>query len=539
MNELIKNNKNARAAIYIRVSTEDQQKGYGPKMQREETVKAATERDGCTIQENHIIDDSISGSSHNRPGWKKLLEIAKRGDIDVVYFWKLDRMMRDEYFFYMNENELKKCGVDLRFATQDLSDPFNRGIQVVVAADERRKIMQRTYGGRIRAVKDGKWVCQPPMGYDINDKTGTLKINQREAKNIKQLFTWLVEDRLSLTALAKRAYAYHIPTKFDVKKRKKYKYGRHFWSKGALGRLLSRDYYATGVAHFCKVKRPRQGKVERRPQAEWLAVSVPPIISKDIFEKVQKQLLRNSKFARRKTKRQYLFAKRLRCKICNGLLTANCRTEREGDKFYRNDVWSEKKCPECVYFRERDLDSAVWDSMNRFFSNPSMFMNKLDKIRKRGSKQQQIEEERQNLATAEEKIFREEKILLDHELSSLYSTRVISEKRKEIESRRKDIDERKQELEKLTLMEERRLQSITSAEKLYKRMKEKLENPTYTIKQRVYGLLVDKILLNRTSAEVWINVPKETTFPYFMAGIVEKTGAAGHDQELLSRTPYS
>jgi len=98
------------------------------------------ERDGCDVTPEHIIDDSKSGSTDNRPGWQKVLAMARARAIDAVYFWKLDRMMRDEYYFYVNEKELRDLGVELRFATQDLKDPFNRAIQVAVAAEERRKI---------------------------------------------------------------------------------------------------------------------------------------------------------------------------------------------------------------------------------------------------------------------------------------------------------------------------------------------------------------------------------------------------------------
>ena len=546
--ENLTKSKNMRAAIYIRCSSEDQMKGYGPQMQREDTYKAAVERDGCFVQEEHIIDDSKSGANDKRPGWQRLLQVARNKEIDVVYFWKLDRMMRDEYYFYVNEKELRDLGVGLRFATQNLDDPFNRAIQVAVAADERRKIHQRTYGGRIRALKDGKWIAQAPYGYFL-DSNSRLKVNSKETKWIKQLFLWLVEDRLSLTALAKRAYIHRVPTQFDSRKRKKYKYGKNFWSKGSLGRTLSKDYYATGEAWFCKYKfadRKRFKSAELRPEADWIMVRVPPIISLDLFEKAQKQLKRNSEFARRKTKRQYLFAKQLHCKDCGDLLIAACRPDRENAKFYRNGVWSEKKCAECIYFRESVLDDAIWRAMQQFFNNPASFMARLERERNRRSKKGQIEDERAKLTKLEEKTYQEEKALLEHDLSGFYSSKVIADKRRDIADRRKEILERGQELEKLCLMEERRLQSIESAEKLYLKMREKLENPSYTIKQRIYGLLVDKILLNRQSAEVWMSVPRESSFSYFMSAIVgeyatvgEPVGVKTGGSILMRRKPYS
>src|SRR2546422_5374754 len=55
-----------RAVVYIRVSSDDQTKGYGPQYQREETLKVAVERDGCDVKPEHIIDRKSTrlNSSH-------------------------------------------------------------------------------------------------------------------------------------------------------------------------------------------------------------------------------------------------------------------------------------------------------------------------------------------------------------------------------------------------------------------------------------------------------------------------------------------
>jgi len=531
-----KNKKVLRAAIYIRVSSDEQTKGYSPQFQRDDCLKAAVERDGCVISEEHIFDDSKSGKNDNRPGWRELMEVAKRKEIDVIYFWKLDRMMRSERHFYKNEEMLEALGIEIRFATQDLQDPFNRGIQVVVAADERRKIMERTYNGRKRALKDGgKWVAPIPYGYDTDTETHKLKINKKEAEYVKQLFQWLVNERLSLQGLGKKAHAHGIPTKFDLKKKKKYKYGVGFWSTGVLGRLLNREYYATGEAWFHKYKdsdKKRFNTAELRPEEEWIMVRVPPIIPLALFEKAQKQLQLNSEFARRKTKRQYLFAKKLICSSCVLKLTGSCRSNREGDKYYKGERYREKKCPECIYYRERDLDNKIWVSIRAFFQNPDGFMKKLEKYRGGKSKANEIEKEKQALTKLEVKTLSEEKRLLDLDISGSYSKNVILGKRGELEITRKYVSKRKHELETLLLMEEKRFQSIASAQVLYERLRERIKNPTYSVRQKIYRTLVSKVVLNRHEAEVWLSVPGKSAVSPFMASVVAR------ESELLQTIPY-
>ena len=168
-----------------------------------------------------------------------------------------------------------------------------------------------------------------------------------------------MDEKLSLTALGKKLQLHKVPTRADRKEKKKRKYGYGFWSKGSLGRLLNKDYFATGEAWFHKYENSdlkRFGNAKLRPEEDWIMVPVPPVISIKLFEKAQEQLLKNREFARRKTKRDYLFAKKLHCGSCGLKLSANCRRGRGQSKFYRGDAWSEKKCQQCRYYLERYLE---------------------------------------------------------------------------------------------------------------------------------------------------------------------------------------
>lgn len=503
--------KPLRAAIYVRVSSDDQKKGYGPALQLEQTMKVAVENDRCIVRPEHVIDDSVSGSHDNRPGWKKLLEIARRGEIDSVYFWKLDRMMRDEYYFYVNERELKELHVELRFATQNLDDPFNRAIQVAVAAEERRKILERTYGGRVRALRDGKWVGPTPYGYALDKKTGRLRMHSKEAKWVQTLFRWFVADEMSLTGLGIRARANHIPTRFDQRHKKKPRYGYAFWSKGSLGRLLGREYYASGVAWFHKYRDTdrRYDKRDLRPKEEWIPVPVPKLISKDQFDKAQKQLRRNRAYAWGAPKYSYLFARRLRCGTCNLKLTACCRPERKHDKYYRGESWRDQRCIACRHYLEHTLDTSIWAGLMQFFQNPKAFLSALDSYRSRQSKLGELTTDQQALAELEVRLNDMEKRLIDLQLEGFYSRPLLEEKRRQLQSERAALEERRVELQRRTLIEQNRVASAASAEQLYEKIRSKVENPTYAVKQLVYSALLDEIVLYGQRAEVWISVPQD------------------------------
>jgi len=64
------------AAIYARVSTEDQGKGFSTPTQLEACQKLA-EREGYAVPESHVlVDEGLSGTTMDRPGLRKLRDLV-------------------------------------------------------------------------------------------------------------------------------------------------------------------------------------------------------------------------------------------------------------------------------------------------------------------------------------------------------------------------------------------------------------------------------------------------------------------------------
>ncbi len=84
-----------RAAVYAR---------YSSAKQRESSIKdqvrnctAFAEREGWSIAE-HYVDEALSGTSKDRPGFKRLLADAEDGGFDVLLVDDLSRLSRDEIY---------------------------------------------------------------------------------------------------------------------------------------------------------------------------------------------------------------------------------------------------------------------------------------------------------------------------------------------------------------------------------------------------------------------------------------------------------
>jgi DNA invertase Pin-like site-specific DNA recombinase len=82
-----------RAAIYARYSSDLQRDASIDDQVR--LCRARITREGFTLTEVYA-DHGISGASHLRPGYQKLLEDARADRFDVVFSESLDRLSRDQ-----------------------------------------------------------------------------------------------------------------------------------------------------------------------------------------------------------------------------------------------------------------------------------------------------------------------------------------------------------------------------------------------------------------------------------------------------------
>jgi site-specific DNA recombinase len=451
-------------------------------------------------------DPGITGTVEKRPALNRLREDARAGKFDILYFWKSDRLARDEIIQLSLYREFEQLGIETFSVSEPFMNRLMRGIYAVFGAEDLRNIKAKMYSGRIQAMKHGKWIGAPPYGYR-KDERFKLVADEPEAQWVKQIFTWFVEDRLSLKALVRRLHQRGVPTRWDLGGRVKPQNGRGFWSSGALGRLLKREYYASGEA--IRTFRPELGlrDTSAKQAIEEVRIDVPQIVSLELFQRAQEQLRHNHEYARRRAKRLYLFAKKLICGVCGLKLTGSCRPEREGLNYYRNNrLARDRECFNCRYYSEYSLDAVIWPRIVSLFQNPEVFIAELELYRRKDDGVANLLAERRELANSETDLVEQEKSLLRLELEQFYHQDVLEEKRRELQGQRTAVAERRRVLEGRIRAAQDRLATVTSARQLYQALQTALERPTHVTKAQVYQLLIEKIILNGDSAEVWVNI---------------------------------
>ncbi len=113
-----------RAAIYCRVSTEDQEReGTSLQSQREACQNKAREL-GYEVPEEFIILETYSGLTLDRPKLPQLRQWVRDKEVDAVIGYTLDRLSRDPVHFIIVQEEMEKACVKLTLVTEtvDSSD---------------------------------------------------------------------------------------------------------------------------------------------------------------------------------------------------------------------------------------------------------------------------------------------------------------------------------------------------------------------------------------------------------------------------------
>ena len=151
--------KMLRVGLYARISTIDQQ--TLPMQLRAMREHAA--RRGWTVA---LQVREINSGAARREAREKILEAARRRELDVVLVWRLDRWGRSVTDLLATLQELEHLGVGFVSLTEalDLTTPAGRamaGLLAVFAAFEREILQERTKAGLAHARQNGKRLGRP------------------------------------------------------------------------------------------------------------------------------------------------------------------------------------------------------------------------------------------------------------------------------------------------------------------------------------------------------------------------------------------
>src|SRR4029453_7816885 len=326
--------KNLAVAIYARVSSDQQTQAQTIDSQVAALRARVTADDCVLLPECEFIDEGYSGATLVRPGLERLRDLCASGGIERLYVHSPDRLARKYAYQVLLIDEFQRLGIEVVFLNRELTqspeDELLLQVQGMVAEYERAKILERSRRGKRHAAHVGNVTVMSgaPYGYRYVNKhegrgTARYDIIEEEARVVRQIFTWIGQERLSIGEVCRRLQRAEERTRVAPIQ----------WDRSVVWGILKNPAYK-GTAAFGKTRtgplRPRlraqrNGSLQPRravsdytvPREEWVLIPVPALIDDALYEAVQEQLAENRRRARQSQRgARYLLQGLLVCKVC-------------------------------------------------------------------------------------------------------------------------------------------------------------------------------------------------------------------------------
>lgn len=274
-----------KCAIYTRKSTEHGlEQEFNSLQNQEESCKAyiASQSFNGWQYYKTYSDAAISGGTMDRPALKQMLDDMAHGLVNTVVVYKVDRLSRSILDFHNMMKYFEKYGANFVSITQSFDTSTSMGkltLNMLLSfAQFEREVSSERVRDKIRASKaKGLWMGGAPrLGYDLINKK--LVVNSTEAEQIQHLFEKYLELQ-SVNDLTEYAQQKGIYGKRWETAKQKMRGGNPI-AKMSMHRILRDKVYI--------------GQIENKKEGTFAKGEHEPIVSNELFNRVQVALANNS-----------------------------------------------------------------------------------------------------------------------------------------------------------------------------------------------------------------------------------------------------
>ena len=411
--------------------------------------------------------------------------------------------------------------------TNDPHDQLLLQIRGAVAEYERTLIAERMRRGRLMKLRAGQLLpwTKAPLGYQVDperprDPAG-LRRDEVSAVIIAQLFAWYLEERATLYSVAKRLTESGVPTPTGTPR----------WNVATVRGILRNPLYTgTAYANRTQAVAARQRKSALlpvgagdstcpRPPEEWIAITVPAIITAETFEMVQEKLSKNMQGARRhNTSHDYLLRALVSCGTCR--LSATGRVVHPGYCYYlcrgRRDSLRAAQGARCQarYIPAQQLDDLVWQDLCEVLTDPEQIARALQRARGGDWLPQELQARQQGVRRAITQLERQQERLLEAYLAGAVQLAEFERKRGELETRRDSFCAQQRQLD-ATARQRTELSAVAeSVEAFCAQVRKGLIDATFAQRRALVELLIDRVIVTDAEVEIRYVMPTSPDGPH-------------------------
>ena len=328
-------NERSIAAVYIRVSTEDQaREGFSLGEQKEKLLQL------CAFKGYEVFkiyeDAGISAKDmEHRPAFQEMLSDMKKGKINYIVAYKLDRVTRSVRDLEELISVLKQYNCFLVCDRDDVNTSTANGrffvrMLTVLSQLEIEIVSERTKFGLNGAIKSGHLPGVLPLGYKKDGNKKTI-IDEATKPVIERIFKMYLEGK-SFQQIS------NIFNEEELLHPKK-------WKDTTIQKIIDNKIYVGDYEQYKRIAKNKQ--IE---PVVYMNV-VEPIISRAMWEECQHQKEKNQRTYTRD--RVYLFFQKIKCPTCAKIMKCKGSGGKKRKYMYYN-------CEKChLNFREDKIEELL------------------------------------------------------------------------------------------------------------------------------------------------------------------------------------
>jgi site-specific DNA recombinase len=378
-----------------------------------------------------IIDELVEKQSAKTPGRRVFGEMLRRiesSEAKGILAWHPDRLARNsidggQIVYLLDQTHL----TSLKFPTFWFENTSQGKFMLSIAFGQSKyyvdNLSENTKRGLRQKVRRGEYPSHAPIGY-INDlRNKSIVVDKRRAPIVKQAYELYVKNTSNFQDISDFLAKHGILTRG----------GKHL-TKDQAKHILSNPFY---YGHFRYAGELYEGKHT-------------PIISKKLFDEVQKVLAIRGRPRKQKSIHPKVFCGLLRCGSCNLMVTGEKRIKHQKNGNVHEYVYyhctKKRKDMKCLepHIREEELDSQLLNMLSEYAMPDTWAKDLQARLNKDEETEQNssgvfIAEAQGKIANLQSKLQR----LLDSYLDQDIDRETYLQKKAEFMSEKKSLEERK------------------------------------------------------------------------------------------------
>ena len=374
-------NKVKITALYCRLSQDDGRDGESNSISNQKAILTQYAKENGYLHPEFFVDDGISGTTFDRPGFKHMQQMAENGEIGAIIVKDLSRFGRETIEMgRLTQVVYPSLGITFIAIQENVNTLTGTGLEMMPFYNIFNEWYAEQTSKKIKAVwkskaENGERVSAAvPFGYMKSpDNPKQWIIDEPAAKVVRYIFELCLAG-LGPMKIARRLEDEQIicPTEHYYRKGIKASNPRpqnpYRWDQVTVRHILENRQYTGCTVNFnstfvsFKVK-----KKVHIPEEEWQIIpnTQEAIIDEDTFERVQE--LRKHRRRNTATGKTSMFSGLLYCADCGSkLYYCASKSIKDGQEFYRCSQYKENRGSCTIHFiRDSVLKELVLDTIRK------------------------------------------------------------------------------------------------------------------------------------------------------------------------------